>query len=203
MMFRRVLTCVVLAFGVSACGTSPDVRYHTLSRPAPPADGGGAARLVEVLPVVLPGRADRSALVLETADGRLSVYQAERWAGSLAEEMRAVVDEALWRRARAVDVYAAPLPTLTLPQYRLAVRVERFDAVPNGLATVEATWTLRRLPHGAVAACRVAFQVPIAGTAADAAAAGLGDASRRLADAIADSLTRLETDTPPCSPRTM
>lgn len=195
----RLLFCALLAVGLSACGASPATRYHTLAGPSGPAAGGGAERLVEVLPVALPGRVDRAALVLSGADGGLTVRDADRWAGPLAEELRAVIDEALWRAARAADVYAAPLPGSALPQYRLAARIDRFDAVPGAAATVEASWTLRRLPRGASAACRAAFSAPLAGDSADAAAVALAAASRRLADAMADSLTRLERGEPPCA----
>lgn len=194
----RIAVPAALALGLAACGSSPAARYHTLAGAAPAAKGGGAEKLVEVLPVALPGRVDREALVLRDPDGRLDVSETDRWAGPLPEEIRAVLDDALWRTARAADVYAAPVPPAAsdLPQYRLALRIERFDAAPGGNATVEASWTARQLPTGPAATCRAAFVAPLAGATPDAAAAGLADATRRLSAAVASSLAHLGGSAP-------
>ncbi len=182
---------LALALLLPACGSSPPTHLHSLALPASPAEGGAAARLVEVLPVAMPGRADRAALVLSDAAGRLEMREADQWASPLADEVRAVLIDALWRAARAADVYAAPVPAAAsaLPQYRLATRVERFDAIPGDAATVEASWTLRRLPNGPLAACRAAARAPLPERTAEAAAAALGAATRDIAARIARGLS--------------
>jgi uncharacterized lipoprotein YmbA len=189
-MTARRLIPLALALLLPACAGSPPVRYHSLALPAVPATSGSAERLVEVLPVAMPGRSDRAALVLTGADGRLEVWETDRWAAPPADEVRAVLIDALWRAARAADVYAAPVPAAAsaLPQFRLAARLERFDAVPGEAATVEASWTLRRLPGGPVAACRAAARAPLPGHAAEDAVAALGAATRDLALRIARGL---------------
>lgn len=194
-MIRRFTPLFALV--LAACGASPATRYHSLQDAAPIGGGGGAERLVEVLPVVVPAAVDRTELVLAGADGGLDVRDTERWAGPLPDELRDLLTAALWRAARAADVYAAPIPTSAsgLPQYRLAARFERFEA-RDGLAQVAATWTIRRLPDGPAAACRAAATAPLTDASADASARGLGLASREVAAQIAESLRRLGQGNP-------
>lgn len=81
-------------------------------------------------------------------------------------------------------------PSAGAPGYRVAVRLERFDAVPGRTATVEGAWTLRRLPGGAVHGCRWGTRLPVGGRDAAAAAAALAVASRQFADQVGGSLQR-------------
>ncbi len=195
-MIRR-LAPVLLVLGLAACAASPPARYHALGDGAPLGSGGGAERLVELLPVAVPAAADRNEIVLTGADGRLDVRDNDLWAGSLPDELRGLIADELWRAAKATDVYAAPVPqgALALPQYRVAARFERFEARPEG-ALVAATWTVRRLPDGPAAACRAAAHAPLPGADAEAAAHALGQASRSVAAAIAESLLRLGGKSP-------
>lgn len=183
----------LMVLALAGCGASPVTHYHTLQSSLAPATGGGAERLVEVLPVLVPASVDRNELVLTDADGRLDVQQSERWSGDLAEQLRGVLADALWREARATDVYAAPVPqgASQLPQYRLAVRFERLDARPQG-ATVAASWTLRRLPDGRALNCRSAAERGITAFTADAASQALGAAAADIATTIAAEVARFD-----------
>lgn len=187
-MIRR-LPVLLGALALAACGSSPATHYHALEATPAALPSGGAQRLVEILPVLVPAAVDRTEVVLTDAAGHLDVKSGERWAGALPEQLRGVIAEALWRDARAADVYAAPLPgaAAKLPEYRLAVRFERFEAGP-AIASVAATWTLRRLPDGHAIACRSAAERSVEGIGATAAADALGAASRALADDLAHAL---------------
>lgn len=191
-----VLPAALLVLALAGCGASTPLRYHTLGQDAAaPLPSGGAALLVEVLPVAVPERVNREEVVLNGPGGTLDVRGADRWAAPLADEMRQMVDDALWRRLRAADVYAAPpSPTATgaLPQYRLALRLERLEAAPGAQATTEASWTLRRLPQGAQAFCRAGATAPVADATAAAAVAALSQTAARVAEAVAASLDRLQ-----------
>jgi uncharacterized lipoprotein YmbA len=151
--------------------------------------------LVELLPVAFPERLNREDLVLGGADGQpIDVRDGDRWAAPLSDEMRQIVADALWRRLRAAETYRAPvaLSSSPLPQYRLAVRIERFDAIPGRQAVVEGSWSVRRLPQGGPAVCRAGIAVPMSGRTPEAAVAALAEGSGRLAHAVAISLERLD-----------
>ncbi|MFD2234304.1 PqiC family protein [Phaeospirillum tilakii] len=193
---------IFAALALGGCGASPPPRYHALLADPAPLGGGGAAMLVEFLPVAVPQRLDRDGLVLGGGGGApLDVRDNDRWAAPLADEMRQVVADALWRRLRAADTYRAPVApgASPLPQYRLALRIERFDAVPGRSAAVEGSWTVRRLPQGSPAACRAGFAVPLPGNGSDAAVAALAEGAGRLGERIAASLGRLDRgEADPC-----
>lgn len=195
MTHAAVLPLSALCLAVlAACGTSPPVRYHALLRPdAADVPASGRARLlVEILPVAVPERLARSNLVLTDGKGQAQVLETERWLAPIADDLRQVVADSLWREARATDTYQAPVagPSAGLPLYRLAVRLDRFEAVPGRTATVDGSWTLRRLPNGTVHACRWTGRRPVDGPDAAAAADALAAAGRRLADQISGSVRR-------------
>lgn len=194
-VFSRLALSLALTATVAACGASAPLRYHALS------SGGGAdlapgsaAVLVEVLPIAVPERLNREEIVLTAASGQLDVRSGDRWAAPLSDEMRQLVDDALWRRLRAADIYAAPVtPSANgLPQYRLALRVERMEAIAGRQAVVEATWTVRKLPQGQPAICRAGAGEALAAPTPEAAVAGLSRASAMRAEAVANSLQRLQ-----------
>ncbi|HTH17408.1 MAG TPA: PqiC family protein [Magnetospirillum sp.] len=192
--FRRMIPSILCLAMLGACGSSPPVRYHALSRPAAAgSDASGAARvLVEILPVAVPDGVARPNLVMSEGNGRVAVLDSDRWLAPVADDMRQVVADSLWRSARAADTYQAPVPATaaSLPRYRLAVRLERFDAIPGQAGVVVGSWTLRSLPDGAAHICRWAGTQPLDGKDATAAADALAEGSRRLADQIGDSLRR-------------
>lgn len=198
----RPLAVVALAASLSACGSSVPLRYHTLSLPgaATPARGS-AAMLVEVLPIAVPERINREDLVLTAPGGQLDVRDGDRWAAPLGDEIRQLVDDSLWRRLRAADTYAAPVTVSAdgLPQYRLALRLERLEAISGQRAVTEATWTLRRLPQGKPVICRALAVEPLMAMTADAAVAALSATSAQVSEVIAASLERLHGGvTDPC-----
>jgi len=197
---RVLLFAALLA--LSGCGASPPPRYHALRSAPAPTDGGTAAMLIEVLPVAVPQRLDRDALVLGGGGADpLEVREGDRWAAPLADEMRQLVADALWQRLHAADIYRAPVSpgSSPLPHYRVALRVEHFDVFPGRRAVVEGSWTARRLPQGTPVACRIGFAMPVLDRSSDAAVAALADGASRLATALAKSLERLDHgDSNPC-----
>ncbi|MGE5518223.1 MAG: membrane integrity-associated transporter subunit PqiC [Bacteroidota bacterium] len=188
------LAALTLIAALAGCGASTPLRYHALSTSGPAnLAQGSAAALVEVLPIAVPERVNREEVVLIGNGGQVDVRSGDRWAAPLADEMRQLVDDALWRRLRAADVYSAPVtPNANgLAQYRLALRMERLEALAGRQAVAEATWTLRKLPQGQPAICRAAAAEPLAATTPDAAVAALSRASARVAEAVAASVERL------------
>lgn len=199
MMLLRIAPLLALAAALAGCGSSPPVTYHALSVPVPPPSSGGARVLVEFLPVAIPERLNRKEMVLGGEGGAIDVRDNDHWAAPLADEIRQIVVDDLWQGLRAVDVYQAPPPASAMPQYRLALRMERFEAVPGRSAVVDGTWTMRRLPNGAAATCRAGFSETLSGTGAGAAAEALSQGTQRLAEVVTNSLGRLDRgETQPC-----
>lgn len=198
---RLGLAALVVA-GLAGCGNSPPVRYHALSGPSAGNGSGGAHLLVELLPIAIPERLNRAEMVLTRENGRLDVRDGDRWAAPLSDEIRQTVADALWRNLRAAEIYQAPVANSAggLPQYRLALRLERFEAAPGRAANVDGSWTLRRLPQGQSSTCRVSIAIPLPGQTAEDASAALAEGTGRVAQAVADSMERLERGAGACAP---
>jgi uncharacterized lipoprotein YmbA len=81
---------------LGACGTSPPVRYHALSRPASigTETSGPAQVLVEILPIAVPDGVTRAGLVINDGNGRVTVLESDRWQAPVADDMRQVVADA-------------------------------------------------------------------------------------------------------------
>jgi len=178
---------------LSGCGSSPPVHYHALNAASPPQSSGSARLLVEILPIALPERLDRVEMVLSTSAGQLDVRDSDHWAAPLSDEVRQLLSDALWDRLQASDTYQAPVAANAsgLSQYRLALRIERFEAVPGRNALVQGSWTARRLPQGQSATCRASISVPLPATSTEAAATALSDGTAQLSRLVADSIDRL------------
>jgi len=198
-LWTRFLALPVLLAG---CGTSPPIHYHALSSGSATLPSGSAQILVEILPIALPERLNREEMVLTNGAGQIEVLASDHWAAPLSDEIRQSLSDALWESLRASDVYQAPVgPSASgLPHYRLALRIERFEAVPGRSAVVQGSWTLRRLPQGSSITCRASFAVALAGGTADAASLALSQASNQLTGQVANSLDKLNQDTPSACP---
>ena len=182
---------------LTACESTP-MRYHALSendgiRGA--SSSGDVKVLVEIAPVSLPDRVDRPEIVAGETDGRVRVLEFDRWAGELSNEIGLVLDRTLWTRLGAANVYQAPLSETAAgrkPYFRLNVSLTRFDAVPGSGATVDGTWTLRRLGGERLAACRFTAVQPLAGESAEEIASSLRQAVGVFAGAVATSMEKLQ-----------
>lgn len=182
---------------LTACESTP-TRYHALAEgegQGLASPSGDARILIEVAPISLPGRVNRPEIVTSGADGRVRVLEFDQWAGDLANEVKLVLDQTLWKQLGAADVYQAPLPDGAAgktPYYRLNVSITQFDAVPGKNATIDGTWTVRRLGGEKPAICRFTTVQPLPGESAAEIASALRQGVGVFAKAISLSVERLQ-----------
>lgn len=197
---------IVVSLMLAACSTSSTPNYYTLisSSVAMPSS---TLRVIEVLPVGLPDRLDRTQIVLQEASGQSQVLDLQRWTSTLSSELRDGLSAGLQQRLGAVDRYRSG-STTTLPVYRIATDFSHFDVVRDHSGVninVAATWTINRVENisGSTAtvqaksqvACRIAFNT-LADTKHLSEVNALVGASRhsldRVANAIATSVLVME-----------
>lgn len=197
---------IIASLLLGACSTSSTPNYYTLisSSMAIPSN---SLRVIEVLPVGLPDRLDRTQIVLQEASGKSQVLDQQRWTSTLSAELRDGLSAGLQQRLGAVDRYRSG-STTTLPVYRIATDFSHFDVVRDKSGVninVAATWTINRVQNisGTTAtvqsksqvACRIAFNT-LADTKNFSEVNALVGASRqsldRVANAIAASVLVLE-----------
>lgn len=195
----RIAPLLLTALLAAACGTSPAVRYHTLSSGVQAQPAGAPAMLVEILPVRVPPALDRPQVAMTGATpGRLDLRETDRWAAPLSEEVRHALASALWRERRAADVSRVASAGGSVPRLRLSMALESFDAGPGPQATLAALWSLRRLPDGAPLTCRSLVRADLGGAGADAAVAALARTVDRLGQEIAAALGGMDGDPARC-----
>lgn len=183
---------VGLAAALAACSATPVPNYYTLTPTVSPLVNAGV-KVIEVLPVSVPDRLDRSQIVLQDASGRSRVLDSERWSSSLSAELRDGLSSGLQQRLGAVDRYSSGMAGGSVA-YRIAMDFSRFDIVqseqhaannPDALEVkVVVAWIIKRIDPSLIAvsakktntgkvvlesnrqlSCRMTFSTPIEGKA--------------------------------------
>lgn len=202
----------VAAAALAGCASPPD-RYYTLTavgidtpaslRPA------GAPLVIELAPLALPERLARPQMLVRQAgdapSAEVGVLEQHRWASSFENELRDALASGVAARLGAIDATRSGGQTGGQPAWRVAVQVQRFDAVENAKVDVALSWSIRRsdAPVAAVvstsaatspmtvvpttpadARCQWASTEPV-GNGIDAVAQGAQRVTARAAEAIA------------------
>ncbi len=204
--FRMAMPLAVVL--LAAC-SGPTTRYYSLAETAPPATAtastakpGAAPLFIELAPLSVPERLARPQMVVRQKDGadaaQVAVLEQHRWASSFDSELRDALGSAIAGRLGAVDGTKTNRPR-GQPAVRIAVQVNRFDAVVDSRIDAAFSWTLRRTEDGPSAGCQLGLAQPI-GTGMEAVAQGARAVASQLADAIAASVKAQQAgQTPPCA----
>lgn len=166
---------------LAACSSTPVPRYYTLTPTVTPLSTT-PIKVIEVLPVGLPDRLDRSQIVLQDAAGQSKMLDQERWSSTLSSELRDGLSSGLQQRLGAVDRYSSGMAGGSV-SYRIAVDFSRFDIVQENSASknnvlVGVAWIIRRNDPSPIPvnqpkvlpdpyrqlSCRMTFSTPIDGT---------------------------------------
>lgn len=145
MDWRMRCLCVLLVSGLAACATSTPARYYTLDASVPSGGGepaGSPAVTLVVGPVDLPAYVDRPQLAVRIADGQLEFRDFDRWAEPLEDGFKRVLVRNLATLMPESRVVQHPFPRTGKSDYRLGVRISRFEAGQGGDASLEAQWTI-------------------------------------------------------------
>jgi len=145
---------------VSACASSP-THYHSLaqtpqkprsstSEPGPTTctfDRGVPGSPIPTDTVLLahlavPAQANRMQLSAHQTPTRLTVYETERWAAPLADQIAAVFISDLRNALPGLNITSDPLLTGRGTPLRLHIDIEELDALIGKEATVRGRWRL-------------------------------------------------------------
>ncbi|GKW14437.1 lipoprotein [Pectobacterium carotovorum subsp. carotovorum] len=138
---------------LSACGSSPPVRYYTLMDAAEggertvAATEGQPARAefaLQIFPVKIPASIDVPQLVLRSGQGEVAMLDDDRWLGPLSDEYRSALVSALTRILGTAEASMLGA-SQTLPVYRIQINVTRFDMVRGRYVVQDVDWSLRQI----------------------------------------------------------
>ncbi|MFH0351268.1 MAG: membrane integrity-associated transporter subunit PqiC [Chromatiales bacterium] len=188
-MPARGFVCFAVAV-LAGCGSPPKERFYTLSAAGVAANvtAAEARDPVVVGPVTLPEVVDRPQLVVRVGANEVAILEQHRWAEPLKSEIPRLIARTLSQLLGTSRVSAYPESTSQEAHLRVAVDILRFEAAPGIEVSVEALWSVRRLPDGKPITGRSVVREPIAGEGYDAVVAAYGRALATLSRDIAQAV---------------
>lgn len=186
------LACALLLAG---CASAPD-RYYTLAAPGAPMPAPAASGVpvfIELAPVAVPERLARPQMVVHQASGpsaEVALLEQHRWSSSFENELRDALAAGIAARLGAIDVTKGGRQPGT-PAWRIAVQVQRFDAIENTRVDAALSWTVRRSDAERSATCQWHGSEPV-GRGIDALAQGAQRVAANASAAVARHLAQLQ-----------
>ena len=181
---------LALALVMSACGSTPAIRFHTLVAPAPETAAPStvpAPFVIEILPVGIQAQVDQTQLVVREGASGMVLLENERWAAPLGDEFRTALSAELSRRLATQDIAGLARPA-DKPIFQVRVQVRRLDAWLGHQVQLDADWSLSN--PGATDTARLTCQ----GRFEQSAAGGYPELVRAGQLAIAALAARIAAD---------
>lgn len=122
-----MLSTLIAGAGLSACSSTPVPSYYTIS-PTVAALPANQVKLIELLPVAVPDRLDRSQIVIQDASGKSTMLDNQRWSSALSAELHDGLASGLQQALGAVDRYNSGMAGNQVA-YRIATDFSRFDVL--------------------------------------------------------------------------
>jgi hypothetical protein len=110
---------------------------------------------VSIATVEIPDYMDRPQIVTRESGNELKLAEFDRWAGSLSDNIAAVLAENLGLLLGTERVFAYPPVSGEKADFSLALRVLRLECAPGDQVLLKAQWTLLAGPERKEAATRV------------------------------------------------
>lgn len=190
---------------LSGCGATDPSRFYVLSA-LRSEDAHGEKRqharavAVGVGPIEVARYLDRPQIVMRTSPNRLDLSEFDKWAEPLADNIARVLSENLSGLLHTDRVLIYPWGA-TPVDYRVEIRITRFDGQRGGDVLLVSHWTVLKERGAVVLASRKSrFSRPIAGGGLEAVAVAMSEILEQLSREIAATITNAESPTPTPSP---
>lgn len=148
----QLIFCVAIIFLLlTACSTSPPVRYFSLSSTVPEVGNSvGETVVLGLGPMRMAAYLNRSQIVTRGTGAEVKVDEFNRWAEPLAVAFHRVVSTDIDNMIDGVSVLAFPWESAVRSQvnYRLLGDVIRFDADRSGRVVLETQWGITAADSG-------------------------------------------------------
>jgi uncharacterized lipoprotein YmbA len=181
---------LIVFLWLAACGPSEPTRFYLLS----PQPSAASARAVG--PVVFVDQAtvapylDRAQLVSRVAPDQVAFAELRTWAEPVTSMITRYVVDALGDRLGPDHVLETPARRDLVPDFRLALDVQRFDGDRAGIMVLDARWTLLAgVEERFLATGRERIAMPADDPASwDARVAALGRALSRFSQTVGEEI---------------
>jgi uncharacterized protein len=188
---------VLMVFLLTACSTTPAVRYYTLNpfsemQPDISHAVSDTTLAIGVGPVEFPKFLDRPQIVTRKSQHRLSVSEFHRWAGSFSEDFLRVLAKNISMLLPADRVAVYPWTDQFSPTYGIQLIVEQFDGRFGGQVVLNVTWSVWNQKDTNQAIFKhTRIQEPVSAENYDALVAAQSRAIGTLSRAIVDEIERV------------
>jgi uncharacterized lipoprotein YmbA len=183
---------IAAALLCAGCSSTPTERFYTL---APVASASTQAvstaqprYSVAIGPVRVPDTVDRPQMVVREGSNRVEILEQQRWAGSLRSEIARALATGVGARLADAQVSVSDSQAGRTASYRVAVDIERFDAMLNDSVSVQALWTIRQQGGEALRSGRFTASEPTGPGGYDAIAAAYARALAAMSGQVAEAL---------------
>lgn len=195
---KQFLLTTIFALLLSACGTSPPVRYFNLKpMHAAVTDDAADKVIVGLGPLDIPGYLSRPQIVTRGPNGEVLIDDYRRWAEAVDESIHRIVAANVEGLVDGVTVLSYPYNTMLQLEYRVFGDVVRFDADQDGRAMLIVQWGIISADRDIIVEPRRARYEATASTPGDAGAivAALNDVIADFSRDIAAQLDGLRRST--------
>jgi uncharacterized protein len=186
---RLALTLTVAATSavVAGCGSSPPLRYYTLTEVPATARLSAADDVVPIRldRVTIPTELDRSQLVRRIDATRLQIVDGERWAAPLEDTIRRVLSDDLASRLPPNMVANPNEPTIGEKRQSLSVDISEFYGDATCTVTLRAAWVLKQ-PDSQSSRGTEEARIPASGSCS-----GVGPVPTAMSEALAQLSDRI------------
>lgn len=192
-MIRPLAALLLVLSLLAGCGSTPPTQVYGFTpatpRPVTPAPAG--APLVFVDPAEVAEYADRTQMVTRSGDYRVSLHEFSVWSEPPGQLVAASLVDDLALRFGDDRVMVTPIPRYADPDWRVELKMLRFDVDASGQAVIDVRWTLLKGAREDQALSRRELIVTTATPPDDADARvaalrqGLAELAQRIGDAIA------------------
>ncbi len=144
---QRLFSLAVVTLLLAGCASSPSSRFYTLTPLAqldakPSSQETATPVSVSITPVEIPDYLDRPQIATRGGSNELRLAEFDRWAGSLSENIAAVLAENLSSLLGSDRVSVYPGMSAEKADYSVVMRVLRLDCVPGDRVLLKAQWTI-------------------------------------------------------------
>jgi uncharacterized lipoprotein YmbA len=138
---------------MTACSSSPEIRYYMLSAERTSPNEVAAITRTPVGPyaidtVIIPDLLDRPQIVLRTSANAVEILDYDRWAAPLPDQLQRVLITDLSARLGSNALIDPGLPTNLRAARRITVSILAFDPVRRGESSLEASWVISDAKSG-------------------------------------------------------
>jgi uncharacterized lipoprotein YmbA len=161
---------VLLTIVLAGCG-SPKDHLYTLSSSTGPGSNGAlpsARPSIAVGPINLPEVVDRPQIVVRVGPNQVALAEQHRWAEPLRNEIVRVIAENLSQLLGTRQVVTYPQNASQAAEYQVILDIQRFESALGVAVTIDALWTVRRVPDGQTRTGRLLVREATGGEGYDA-----------------------------------